>query len=583
MKVYDAFISYSHARDKPVAAALQSVLQRLGKPWYRRRALHVFRDDTTLSATPELWPSIEQALANSRYFIAIASSEFAASRWCAREIEYWLSHKSVGTMLIAVTEGDLAWDSAAGDFVWNDATPLPISLKARFRAEPKWIDLRPHREAPNVRDPHLVERGADLAAAIHGIPKDDLLSQELMQQRRALALAWAAATVLLMLAGGAAWQWREATLARQTAERERDRAAQNYAIAQDSAEQVAFKLVEDVNRYPGTNPAVVNAILETARNLMEQLAKADPDNLFLQRTRAGLFSQFTNVYLRTGDLEKARASADESLAIMRRLLKIRPTNVVWRGDEAISWEKVGDVRLASGDRAGALAAYQESLAIRRRLIADYPKSTLTMREMAVSLRRIGGLHRDAGDKERARIAFEEALAVTRGIVEAEPDNLDGQRALGQSLMAVADLRNGEGDAAGATALTTESIVIWRRLTTAKPEVGAWQFGLAQGLENLGNLSVRAGDRAAALKLFEEALAIRRKLIAMDPRSIELRIAIAASLFNLSRVVPPARARPLLQEAVAVVQALAKDNALGDRNRHWPKLFAERLANLPASQ
>ena len=52
MPVYDAFISYSHAKDKPIAAALQSVIQRLGKPWYRRRGLRVFRDDTSLSATP---------------------------------------------------------------------------------------------------------------------------------------------------------------------------------------------------------------------------------------------------------------------------------------------------------------------------------------------------------------------------------------------------------------------------------------------------------------------------------------------------------------------------------------------------
>jgi hypothetical protein len=60
---YDAFVSYSHAKDKPIAAALQSIVQKLGKPWYRRRALRVFRDDTSLSATPSLWPSIEQALA----------------------------------------------------------------------------------------------------------------------------------------------------------------------------------------------------------------------------------------------------------------------------------------------------------------------------------------------------------------------------------------------------------------------------------------------------------------------------------------------------------------------------------------
>ena len=64
---YDAFISYSHAMDKPVAAALQAVMQKLGKPWYRRRALRIFRDDTSLAATPELWPTLEQMLGRSRY------------------------------------------------------------------------------------------------------------------------------------------------------------------------------------------------------------------------------------------------------------------------------------------------------------------------------------------------------------------------------------------------------------------------------------------------------------------------------------------------------------------------------------
>ncbi len=52
-----AEVSCSHAKDKPIAAALQSVVRKLGKPWYRRRALRVFRDDTSLSATPHLWPT----------------------------------------------------------------------------------------------------------------------------------------------------------------------------------------------------------------------------------------------------------------------------------------------------------------------------------------------------------------------------------------------------------------------------------------------------------------------------------------------------------------------------------------------
>jgi hypothetical protein len=83
---YDGFISYSHAKDKAIATALQSAMQRLGKAWYRRRALRLFRDDTSLSATPHLWPSIEQALGQSRYLILLASPEAAASPWVDKEV-----------------------------------------------------------------------------------------------------------------------------------------------------------------------------------------------------------------------------------------------------------------------------------------------------------------------------------------------------------------------------------------------------------------------------------------------------------------------------------------------------------------
>src|SRR5262249_20857181 len=97
MALYDAFVSYSHAKDKPIAAALQSAIQKLGKPWYQRRALRVFRDDTSLSATPHLWPTIEQALGQSRFLILLASPEAAVSHWVGKEVAYWLEHKMADT------------------------------------------------------------------------------------------------------------------------------------------------------------------------------------------------------------------------------------------------------------------------------------------------------------------------------------------------------------------------------------------------------------------------------------------------------------------------------------------------------
>lgn len=46
----DAFISCSHAADGPLAAALESGLEKLAKSLFKLRALDVFRDQKSLTA-----------------------------------------------------------------------------------------------------------------------------------------------------------------------------------------------------------------------------------------------------------------------------------------------------------------------------------------------------------------------------------------------------------------------------------------------------------------------------------------------------------------------------------------------------
>ena len=69
---FDAFVSYSHVADGRLAPALQKAMQRLAKPWYRVRALRVFRDESALSANPHLWTSIQEALDQSEWFVLLA-------------------------------------------------------------------------------------------------------------------------------------------------------------------------------------------------------------------------------------------------------------------------------------------------------------------------------------------------------------------------------------------------------------------------------------------------------------------------------------------------------------------------------
>jgi hypothetical protein len=64
---YNAFLSYSHAVDGQLAPAIQKALHGLAMTLFQLRAVRVFRDKTSLSANPALWPAIERA-ANQNSF-----------------------------------------------------------------------------------------------------------------------------------------------------------------------------------------------------------------------------------------------------------------------------------------------------------------------------------------------------------------------------------------------------------------------------------------------------------------------------------------------------------------------------------
>ncbi|HEY7564221.1 MAG TPA: toll/interleukin-1 receptor domain-containing protein, partial [Acidimicrobiia bacterium] len=120
---FDGFISYSHTADELLAPRLQAALQTFAKPWWKRRALRVFRDESSLSANPHLWSSISAALDASDWFILLTSPEAASSIWVDREVAYWREHKDPEKILPVLTDGTLAWDETRARLDPNSSVP----------------------------------------------------------------------------------------------------------------------------------------------------------------------------------------------------------------------------------------------------------------------------------------------------------------------------------------------------------------------------------------------------------------------------------------------------------------------------
>jgi WD40 repeat protein len=223
---YKAFISYSHAADGRLAPALQHALHGFARPWYRLRAIRVFRDTSNLAASPHLWSSIESALGESEYFLLLASPEAAKSKWVTRELETFLQNNPSEKILLVLTEGELAWDPVTNDFDRSRTTAFPRLGRKIFAEEPLWVDLRDASSAEKLdtANPDFKGAVARLSSALRAIPLDEIVGQDVQQHKRAMRLLWSGIASLSILLS------RRSSFGLD-AQRQRDRAVQQMRIA----------------------------------------------------------------------------------------------------------------------------------------------------------------------------------------------------------------------------------------------------------------------------------------------------------------------------------------------------------------
>ena len=374
----------------------------------------------------------------------------------ARKSIYGSPNKSPDTLLVGVTSGTPPGTRRQTISTGIADTPLPAGLKGRFPAEPKWVDLTAYRQGADPRNARFIEAGADFAAAIRGMPKEDLLSQEVRQQRRALSLAVSAAALLLLLAVGA-------VTAGIIARTQQLRAEKNFAAAESTVRGLIFGMVQSLRDVEGIRIENLDKILTQTRQTVERLTETDPDNPVLLADKATMLDEFARTYLAAGNLPTALKNAEESVGILRRLIENNPGNFELVRNLAIGLNRVGDVKRAQGDNTAALTAYEESLAIDRHRAEVETAKTQAQNDITVDLDRIADLKLYLGDRARALAAYEESLALRRRLVESDPSDTQWRRNLVVSLGKIGDMKRDAGQSRDALSLYEESLLIARAL------------------------------------------------------------------------------------------------------------------------
>src|SRR5262245_56837796 len=571
--MYDVFISYSHAKDKPLAAALQTVIQTLAKPWWRRRVSRVFRDDTSLAASAGLGASIETALANSHHLVLLASPEAARSKWVEREVETWLTNKGSETFLIALTAGSLAWDDAANDFGWSSEKPLPPALRRRFKEEPLWVDLTGYRESSVPITPKnraFLAASATIVAAIRGQPKEDLLSEEVTQQRRNLMWARGAVLALTLLAVAAVWQAFRATEARHLAEAQRDRAQRTLDQVTATANRRVRALSERTQRATSDHASVETVVfsdepeiaLAKSRDFIKTassaLANNDPAKALsaahsavkiLDRDERGqtldprwelarfeAYREKARAEVNIGKLEEGVSDASAALGIAERwanndLKDVDRQVILGKAHDlladVINKRKPGCQQITTPELAEAERHIRNGLDIWTALAGQPTQLVLAQRNQALGNKKLAEILFQQSKNETAIAALQKSATILEPLAATASDPML-QTDLAETYERMADVLLCDGKKLEATEWLARDLALTERLAASRRNNNKRQADLSVAYDRIGRLNQELGHDDLALQALNKSLAIMEPLIARERERSEWQRGAAAT-------------------------------------------------------
>ena len=184
---YHAFISYNRAQDMMFCRDFHRELQKMDKPWYKRRNICAFRDEYDLSADPDLWSSIETALRGSEWLVLFLSPDAANSQWVNKEITWWKDNRDADHILLVLTAGELITKPDLSGLDSDSSTAYPSALGVCFAAVPNYVDARQTKKTDkNSREYRKLLRDnvAAVSAKLLNKSKSDIISDDIKQHKK---------------------------------------------------------------------------------------------------------------------------------------------------------------------------------------------------------------------------------------------------------------------------------------------------------------------------------------------------------------------------------------------------------------
>ena len=210
------------------------------------------------------------------------------------------------------------------------------------------------------------------------------------------------------------------------------------------------------------NPQEAIPYMQQAREIVSQIALADPENTLYQRSLAFRELGLCDLYRRTRSMSQAQSLCREALAKLEKLSAADPASGELRSDIANGVRLLGELELAAGDAAAALKRERNALELLHAMPEADRDENLQLYSLQASLT-AGEAELKLGRTREAITDFQTAAAIGDKLATHDPDQayvrLDRARAKTKLASALA----ADGQCRDAELLFQQTATEWKAL------------------------------------------------------------------------------------------------------------------------
>lgn len=564
---YSAFISYSHA-DAKIVAALHRALEGYRLPGHLvgiktnqgiipKKLPPFFRDRDDLSASTNLTGSVKTALKQSKFLIVVCSPDAAKSAWVNKEIEAFEKIRGRDHILCMIVGSD---DGKAGEYF-----PAAIlKMKARGEYEPIAADAREKGDGKRLAKLKLI-------AGLLGIELDQLVQRDAarrqVQQLIGLGVSLALVVILSILLAAAIEARKAAEKAQLYAEEKRGQAEE---LVDFMLGDLKTKL-EPIGSLQLMDDIAMQALGYYAAMDVDEL---DPKTL---GRRSEVLLMIGEIEQQRGNLQLARQIYEQAFLTTEELLSQNPENPgrIFDHSQSVFW--LAYIDLLQGKFDSAEKQFRLYTDYATQLAEKDPGNEDYKIEVGYAHSNVGTLLFRQGKYSQAETEFLQQLEIFQDLAVQDTDSEDLAYEVGQSLGWLADAEVGLGKLQMAKTHRTSELEIYQGILSENPQNMSIQIDLLVVHNALEIINSYLGDKDAALSNFRTGFEIGEFLLASDAENARYKETFSRLIVTFLEIWGPGRTldenQNLTEKARNLVTVLYD---MDQANTDWALLYFRTL-------